>query len=167
MDEEAYRKILLRQQFFANLLKILICAAADLPEDSGPAASLKKISEEIDETLFPKIAERNGNMICPKCGSESVEVQVFQENRASVARTKTKTKTKQVGHGCLWWLMIGWWWWIVELMLWVFAFVPMLISKILKKKKYKSTGSSQTVTKHNVTYKKVCVCQDCGHSWKI
>lgn len=48
-------------------------------------------------------------MMCPKCGSENVEVSVFQENSGSTTISKTTSKYKQKGHGCLWWLLIGSW----------------------------------------------------------
>ena len=108
-------------------------------------------------------------MECPKCGSTNVSVNTFQENHGSVTTAKTKSKYKEQGHGCLWWLLIGWWWWIVDLLSWIFLFIPRLIIRLFaspfKKKKYKGTSSTISTTVNNVTYKTVCTCQNCGHSW--
>ena len=105
-------------------------------------------------------------MVCPKCGSENVNIQMLQENRGSVTKTKTKYKT---GHGCLWWLAIGWWWWMVDLLFWLFAFIPRLIVAIIvgMRKKRVGESTSTSVTINNIKYKKICLCQTCGHKWNI
>lgn len=51
MDDVAYIKILLREQYFANLIQILIMTVSDVQEDSAPIISLKNISMEIDKIL--------------------------------------------------------------------------------------------------------------------
>lgn len=106
-------------------------------------------------------------MICPNCGSQNVDVQTFQENQGSV--TKRKFKIKETGHGCLWWLIIGWWWLPIKIMLWVLYFPAMLIlsliKRILSKKKYK--GTSDEVTVNRIAYTTICVCKDCGHRWEV
>lgn len=106
-------------------------------------------------------------MVCPNCGSENVTVQVVQENSGSITTTKTKSKYKEAGHGCLWWLLIGWWWWIVDLFLWIFAFFPRFLVQLFKKKKYKGTSTSTAVTTNSVSYKTICLCQDCGNRWEV
>ena len=98
---------------------------------------------------------------CPNCGSENIDFQVHEE-KTTVTRTKSKYKEK--GHGCLWWLLIGWWWWIVDLMLWIFLFLPRLVIQLCKKKKYK--GSATSVSADHVNYQTICLCKDCGHNWK-
>lgn len=80
-------------------------------------------------------------MVCPKCGSVNVNVQMVSES---------ELKTKH--RGCFWWLLIGWWWLPVK---WFFLFLPALIVKIFAPKRQK------IVTKH----KSMCVCQTCGNSW--
>ena len=102
---------------------------------------------------------------CPKCGSAEIDVQVFQENLGSATKTKTNSKYKEKRHGCLWWLLIGWWWWFIELFLWIIAFLPMLAIRLLRKKKYKGTSDTDSVTINNVSYKTVCVCKNCGNHW--
>ena len=79
-------------------------------------------------------------MVCPKCGSESVSVQMV---------TDTQLKS---GHGIIWWLLIGWWWVPVK---WICFFWIALIVKIFGGKHYrlKTTHYSQ------------CVCQNCGYHW--
>jgi len=85
-------------------------------------------------------------MVCPKCKSQNVTVQVVSE-------TSLYKKKK----GLLWWLLVGWWWWIVELFLWVCFTIPRLLIQILKPTRY--------VTK--TTHHSMCVCQDCGYNWKV
>ena len=79
-------------------------------------------------------------MKCPKCGSENVNVQVVNE---------TNLKKK---HNWIYWVFIGWW---LEPIMWLCFFLPMLIVKIFKPKKYKTVN--RTVSK--------CVCQNCGNTW--
>lgn len=108
-------------------------------------------------------------MVCPKCQSENVKVETFQEQTGSVTVSKSKSKYKEKGHGIIWWLCIGWWWWIVDLTLWFCFFVPRLIIRLFaapfKKKKYVGSGTDVSTTKNVVSYKTVCVCQNCGHKW--
>lgn len=115
------------------------------------------------------IRSANGRLFCPVCGSEDITQQVFQENSGSRTITQTTSKYKESGHGCLWWLCIGWWWWFVDLWLWVFAFWPRLILKLFaspfKKKKYKGKETSISTTVNDVTYRTVCTCKNCGHTW--
>lgn len=80
-------------------------------------------------------------MTCPKCKSENVNVQ---------AVTETKTK----GHGALYWLLIGWWWWMIDIIIWVFAFIPRLIWRAGSKSKVTSTTHTEAI------------CQQCGHRWR-
>lgn len=77
-------------------------------------------------------------MVCPKCGSDNVSVQLVQ----------TGSRSSYNGRGCLWemgrlmlifctcglWLLVG-----------------------------KSKGRGRTKVKN----KKTCVCQSCGNSWRI
>lgn len=101
-------------------------------------------------------------MTCPKCGSNNVNIQTFQENRGSI--TNTKSKYKEKGHGILWWIFIGSWWWIIDLFLWIFLFIPRLLIRLGRKKKV--VGKSTSVTVNNIAYANVYTCQDCGHTWK-
>lgn len=82
-------------------------------------------------------------MKCSKCGSEKVVVQVINEQ---------ELKTK--GHGCLYWICFGW---LIEIILWIFLTLPMLIIAIFKPKKYKTVNHT----------KKIAVCNSCGHSWNV
>lgn len=106
-------------------------------------------------------------MTCPECKSENVKTQTFQENLGSTTVTKTRSKYRQEGHGCIWWLCIGWWWWIVDLCLWIFFFIPRLCIQLFRKKKYKGKSKSVSNTVNNIRYTTVCVCSDCGHRWNI
>lgn len=80
-------------------------------------------------------------MRCPRCHSDNVTVSVVSEQ-----------KLKKEGHGCLWWLFIGWW---LMPALWFFATLPMIILKVFR------IGNRQIVTKHKAAY----ACQNCGHTW--
>ena len=81
-------------------------------------------------------------MICPKCKSANVSVQVINQ---------TKLKTKH--HNIFWWLFIGWWWVPVK---WVFLLLHALIVKIFAPKRYKTKNVAVTM----------CTCQQCAYTWK-
>lgn len=83
-------------------------------------------------------------MICSKCKSENVNIQIINEQ---------KLVTKH--HGFLWWLCIGWWWVPIK---WLCFFWIALIFKIF------GVGGRKKIK--NKTVKKA-VCQDCGHIWNI
>ena len=80
-------------------------------------------------------------MICPKCNSSDVRVQIVSEARL-----------KDAHHGWVWWLCIGWWWIVIK---WLFFTLPALIFKVFGHKKQKLV----------VRQKSVCVCQSCGYMW--
>ena len=80
-------------------------------------------------------------MICGKCGSNNVNVQVV-----------TETKIKNKHHGCIWWAFFGWYWVPFK---WFCLTVPALIFKIFAPKRQKITNKQKTV----------CVCQNCGNTW--
>lgn len=86
--------------------------------------------------------EEENKIICPKCNSDNINIQVVNEQQLV---------TKH--HGCLWWLIIGWWWIFVK---WLVFTIPALFAAIFigRRKKIKNT----TIT--------MCVCQNCGYSWK-
>ena len=108
-------------------------------------------------------------MTCPKCGSENVDVQLFQETKGKTTKTKTKTRAvTQRGHGCLWWLFIGWWWWLIDLFIWCVAFIPRLVIQLLKGRKGRTRSTTRTISKEKVhtTYRSMCVCRECGHHWE-
>lgn len=110
-------------------------------------------------------------MVCPKCQSENVQMDTFQEQTGSKTVTRTKSKYKEKGHGIIWWLTVGWWWWIVDLCSWFMFFFPRLIVRIFaapfKKKKYVGDSKTTSTTSNKIKYKTVCVCQNCGHKWTI
>lgn len=81
-------------------------------------------------------------MTCPKCKSTNVSVQVV---------TESKLKTKH--HNIIWWIIVGWLWIPVK---WVVLTIPALLAKIFIPKR-------QKLKQKHVT---MCVCQNCGHSWK-
>ncbi len=80
-------------------------------------------------------------MICPKCKSSNVSVQVV---------TKTDLVTKN--RSFVWWFFLGWWWIPFK---WAFFTIPALILKLFRPARYKT----KTITQAK------CVCQNCGHCW--
>lgn len=82
-------------------------------------------------------------MICPKCHSNNVNVQISSE---------TQLVTKH--HGVIWWLLLGWWWVLVK---WFVFTVPALILKLFRPARYQAN----TISHSN------CVCQSCGYHWTI
>ena len=104
-------------------------------------------------------------MTCPKCGSENVEVKLYKEKSGSTTVTTTHSKYNEKGHGFLWWVTIGWWWWIVDLCIWIFAFIPRLAIQLSKKKKYVGSSASTSRTVNDTVYRSVCVCKDCAYNW--
>jgi len=82
-------------------------------------------------------------MVCDKCGSNNVSIQVVNE-----------THLKNKGRGCIYWLLIGWW---LEIILWLWLTIPRLLFLLFGGKRQKIV---------NKTYK-VAVCQNCGYSKKI
>ena len=81
-------------------------------------------------------------MICPKCGSNNVNIQVINE---------VKLVTKH--HGIIWWIFVSWWWIPIK---WLVLTVPALFATIFIGKR-KKTKNIQ---------KKLYVCQNCGNTWK-
>lgn len=79
-------------------------------------------------------------MICPKCGSANVAVQMVTDTRL------------RAGHGPVWWILIGWWWLPIK---WFCFFWLALIFKLFGSKTYKLQSNTHAV----------CVCQACGYHW--
>ena len=135
--------------------------------DKAAKIAEKNVAKNAATVFQPTTA--NGALFCPKCGSEDIAKQVFQENLGSKTVTNTTSRYKEQGHGCLWWLLIGWWWWAVDLFLWFFAFIPRLILRLFaapfKKKKYKGKSTSVSETVNEIRYRTVCTCQRCGNTW--
>ena len=82
-------------------------------------------------------------MVCPKCKSENVTIQIVNE-----------VKLKNKHHGIIWWLLVGWWWIPVK---WLFLTLPAFLAMIFIPKKQKTK---------NITKKKY-VCQNCAHTWNV
>lgn len=78
-------------------------------------------------------------MVCPKCGSNNVNVQMVSEQ-------------VKKHHSIWYWLFIGWW---LEALLWFFLTLPRLLVAIFKHKPTKTV------------HKSMAVCQSCGHSWSV
>ena len=81
-------------------------------------------------------------MYCPKCQSENVNTQIINT-----------VVLKDKHRGIIWWLLIGWWWIPIK---WIFFTLPALLFAIFGHRKQKAVNKKETV----------CVCQNCGYSWK-
>lgn len=81
-------------------------------------------------------------MTCPKCGGENVSIQMEQ--------VSTKTKKSGVGFGGH----------VNNFARGITAVSTLGLSNLVWKK---STGTE----KSKVESKKLCLCQNCGHSWYI
>ena len=81
-------------------------------------------------------------MVCPKCNSENVTVQVVNE-----------VHMKNQHKGILWWLIVGWWWVPIK---WVVFTLPALILAIFGHKKQKAVNKKKTMG----------ACQQCGYTWE-
>ena len=79
---------------------------------------------------------------CPKCGARNVGVQMV-----------TESQLQNKHRGCIWWLLVGWWWLPIK---WIVFTLPALVVKIFVPKRQKIK------TEHIA----MCVCQNCGHTWK-
>ena len=82
-------------------------------------------------------------MVCKKCGSQNVTVQVV-----------TETKVKEKKHGFFWWICVGWW--LIPIK-WLVFTLPAILGKLFGKSKYKVTTKTR----------KIAVCNDCGKSWDV
>lgn len=81
-------------------------------------------------------------MVCPKCGSTNVQVQLVQD-----------ISIKEKKHGFFWWIIIGWWWIPIK---WLFFTFPALIIKLFGHRKVKVITKNYSMS----------LCQNCGYSWK-
>ena len=106
-------------------------------------------------------------MFCPNCNSENVKIESVQENQGSTTISTTNSKTKEKRHGFFWWLFIGWWWKFIDLILWIVLFIPRALLHIGRRKKFVTKSTTAESTVNHIVYKKICTCQNCGHSWEI
>lgn len=81
-------------------------------------------------------------MTCPKCKSDNVSFQIVNE-----------VKLKNKHHGIFWWLLVSWWWIPIK---WLVFTIPALFAAIFIPKNKKTVNKKV----------KMCVCQNCGNSWK-
>jgi len=78
-------------------------------------------------------------MVCPKCLSQNVNVQVVNTQQI-----------KNKHHGLIWWVCIGWWWWLLFTL-------PALVVALFAPKRQKIKNKQ----------KSVACCQACGHRWNV
>ena len=81
---------------------------------------------------------------CPRCGGTNFTTQIITDTHLDIKK----------GHGCAYWLFIGWW---LQPLLWILLTLPMIIIKIFRPKKYTM----------NTTHRTVTICQQCGHTWNL
>lgn len=90
------------------------------------------------QPIYTQPQQKTGGIMCPMCKNRNVTVQLIQ----------TGSKSSHNSRGCLWSLM--------RITLIICTCGLWLIVG-------KSLGKSKTTFKNA----KMCVCQSCGHSWKI
>ena len=78
-------------------------------------------------------------MVCPKCKSNNVNVQMV-------------TEQKRKHHSILYWIFIGWW---LEAIMWIFLTFPRILIALFSHKPMKSV------------HKSMAVCQDCGYHFEV
>ncbi len=89
---------------------------------------------------------------CPKCGSTNITFQREQTGNIGAGTNKVVIDNKK-GHGCLYWLLIGWWWWLIVGWWWNLLF-----------KRHRSGINVHAGKTFNQT---VGICQECGNTWKV
>lgn len=87
--------------------------------------------------------EKNNKLVCKKCGSENINVQIVES-----------FQIKRKGKTIWYWISFVW---VIDLILWFVMPVVKIILKIFKRTHY----SAKTKLEKNA------VCQDCGYSWRI
>lgn len=81
-------------------------------------------------------------MQCPKCGSENTRVEIINE-------THIKRKRNWVYWICGLWL--------IDIVFWMFLFLPRFIIQLFKGKEYKIVNKQ----------KKMLICNSCGYTKKL
>ena len=81
-------------------------------------------------------------ILCPKFKSGNIFIQ---------ATTHLQTKNRSV----FWWIYFITIGWVVELFMWLFLTIPMLLIRIFHRKGVKTT------------IKSMAVCQNCGNRWEV
>lgn len=118
-------------------------AITGISAPDAPAARRRPRQNTYTEDSLPSRQRTNETrLICPRCGSTNINVQMVSE---------TNLKTKR--HSIFWWLLIGWWWIPFK---WIVFTIPALFIKIFAPKKYKTT----------TTHRSMVVCQNCGNNWQ-
>jgi len=105
---------------------------------------------------------------CSKCGSDNISYQ--REQTASFGGSFHKFGGGKSGHGCLWWLFVGWWIWIF----WVFKFMfdvilaccTLGLSLLFRRKRNSGINGGAIIANKSIN-RTMAVCQNCGHSWKV
>lgn len=87
---------------------------------------------------------------CPKCGGTNV---TFVREQAGTFGGSA-FRAANVGHGCLYWLFIGWWWRPIRFICYGW-FLDLF--------KFFGFGVNASVSKNRT----VAVCQRCGNTWKV
>ncbi len=82
------------------------------------------------------------SVTCPKCKSENIVIQ-------AVGETRTKKRT------VFWWIYFIIFGWVIELFMWLFLTLPMLLIRIFHKK-----GIETKI-------REIATCQNCGYQWKV
>ena len=81
---------------------------------------------------------------CPKCGSTNIVFQREQTGNIGAGTNRVVIENGK-GHGCLYWVIIGWWWNLF----------------------FGAKKSGLNVHAGKTLNQTVGICQDCGNTWKV
>lgn len=107
------------------------------PVVQQPVNDVQNVQQPVQQPIYIQPQPQMGGIMCPKCKQRNVSVQLIQ----------TAAKTKHNSRGCLW-----------ELGRLFLIFCTCGLWLIIGRSK----GKSKTKIKND----KMCVCQNCGYSWK-
>ena len=93
---------------------------------------------------------------CPKCGSTNITFQREQTGNIGAGTNRVVIESGK-GHGCLYWVIIGWWWkplYFILIGWWWNLF-------------FGAKKSGLNVHAGKTLNQTVGICQDCGNTWKV
>ncbi len=94
---------------------------------------------------------------CPKCGGTNITFQREQTGSIGAGTNKVTIQTEK-GHGCLYWVIIGWWWKLLY-----FIAIGWWWNLLFKRH---SLGGIN-VHADKAINQTVAICQNCGNTWKV
>ena len=96
-------------------------------------------------------------LVCPNCGSTNISVQLIDNATVGASQNKVVVVEPKKSKGCLYWIVIGWWW----------VLISKPISWLFHTFFGGKTRSGVNLSANKIIHKKMAICQNCGHSWKV